>query len=59
MGCTWCLSALQDLRDKRPHLVEGAQTDATVLFHVARDMIGVVQFTDECLKRSLYTSDQP
>ena len=28
--------ALQDLRDKRPHLFEGMQADAMVLFHMAR-----------------------
>ena len=51
--------ALQDLRDKRPHLFDGAQTDAMVLFMWQDDMIGVVRFIDECLERILYTSDQP
>ena len=51
--------ALQDLRDKRPHLFDGAQTDAMVLFMWQDDMIGVVRFIDECLERNFYTSDQP
>ena len=51
--------ALQDLRDKRPHLLEGPQADAMVLFMCQDDMIGVVRFIDECLERILYTSDQP
>ena len=51
--------ALQDLRDKRPHLFDGAQTDAMVLFMWQDDMIGVVRFIDDCLERILYTSDQP
>ena len=51
--------ALQDLRDKRPHLFDGAQTDAMVLFMWQDDMIGMVRFIDECLERILYTSDQP
>ena len=50
--------ALQDLRDKRPHLFDGAQTDAMVLFMWQDDIIGVVRFIDECLERILYTSDQ-
>ena len=55
--CRWHL--LQDLRDKRPHLFDGAQTNAMVLFMWQDDMIGVVRFIDECLERILYTSDQP
>ena len=57
--------ALQDLRDKRPHLFEGTQADAIinatmmVLFMWQNDIIGVVRFTDACLERILYTSDQP
>ena len=51
--------ALQDLHDKRPHLFDGARTDAMVLFMWQDDMIGVVRFIDECLERILYTSDQP
>ena len=51
--------ALQDLRAKRPHLFEGAQADAMMLFMWQDDMIGMVQFIDECLERILYTSDQP
>ena len=51
--------ALQNLRDKRPHLFDGAQTDAMLLFMWQDDMIGVVRFIDECLERILYTSDQP
>ena len=51
--------ALQDLRDKRPHLFQGARADAMVLFMWQDDMIGVVRFIDECLERILYTSDQP
>ena len=51
--------ALQDLRDKRPHLFQGAPADAMVLFMWQDDMIGVVRFIDECLERILYTSDQP
>lgn len=35
--------ALQDLRDKRPHLSEGAQADAVVLFMWQDDIIGVVR----------------
>ena len=31
--------ALQDLRDKRPHLFEGPQADAMVLFMWQDDMI--------------------
>ena len=34
--------ALQDLRNKRPHLFEGAQADAMVLFMWQDDTIGVV-----------------
>ena len=45
--------ALQYLRDKRPHLFEGTQADATVLFMWQDDLIGVVRFVDE----RLYTSD--
>ena len=52
-------TGLQDLRDKRPHLFHGAQTNAMVLFMWQDDMIGVVRFIDECLERILYTSDQP
>ena len=51
--------AFLDLRDKRPHLFDSAQTDAMVLFMWQDDMIGVVRFIDECLERILYTSDQP
>ena len=51
--------ALQDSRDKRPHLFDGAQTDAMVLLMWQGDMIGVVRFMDECLERILYASDQP
>ena len=51
--------ALQDLRDKRPHLFDGAQIDAMVLFMWQDDMIGVVRFIDDCLERIFYTSDQP
>ena len=53
--------ALHDLRVKRPHLFEGmhANVDAMVLFMWQDDMIGVVQFIDECLERILYTFDQP
>ena len=47
-------SALQDLRDKRPHLIEGAQAGAVVLFMWQDDMIGVVQLTDECLEGILH-----
>ena len=51
--------ALQDLRDKRHHLFESAQTDAMVLITWQDDTIGVVRLIDECLERILYTSDQP
>ena len=51
--------ALQDLPDKRPHLFEGPQADAMVLFMWQDDMIGVVRFIDERLERIFYTSDQP
>ena len=51
--------ALQDLRDKRPHLFEGTQADAMVLFMWHDDILGVVRFIDACLERILYTSDQP
>ena len=51
--------ALQDLRDKCPHLFEGTQADAMVLFMWQDGMIGMVQFIDECLERILYTTDQP
>ena len=44
--------ALQDLRNKRPHLFEGAQADAMVLFMWQDDMIGVVRFIDDCLERN-------
>ena len=44
--------ALQDLRDKRPHLFDGAQTNAMVLFMWQDDITGVVRFIDECLERS-------
>ena len=60
MRSTWSeCPALQDLRDKRPHLFHGARADAMVLFMWQDDMIGVVRFIDECLERILYTSDQP
>ena len=42
-----------------PGALDGAQTDAMVLFMWQDDMIGVVRFIDECLERILYTSDQP
>ena len=35
--------ALQDLPDERPHLFEGAQADAMVLFMWQKDMISVVR----------------
>ena len=53
-----CL-ALHDLRNKRPHLSEGAQADDIVSFMWRDDMIGVVRFIEECLERILCTSDQP
>ena len=43
--------ALQDLRNKRAHLFEGAQADAMVLFIWQDDMIGVVRIIDECVER--------
>ena len=52
-------SVLQDLRDKRRHLFEGAQIEVMVSFTWQDDMIGVVRFIDEYLERILYTSDQP
>ena len=55
IGCP----ALQDLRDKRPHLFEGTQADTMVLFMWQDDMVGVVRFIDKCLERTLYTYDQP
>ena len=51
--------ALQDVRDKRPHLFKGTQADAMVLFTCQDDMMGVVRFINECLERILYTSYQP
>ena len=51
--------ALPDLRGKRPHLFQGTQADAMVLFMWQDDIIGVVRFIDACLERILYTSDQP
>ena len=53
--------ASQDLRDNRPHFFEGTRADAMVLFMWQDDMVGVVQFFDECpsIERMLYTSDQP
>ena len=49
----------QDLRDKHPHLFEGTQADAMVLFMRQDDIIGVLRFIDACLERILYTSDSP
>ena len=47
MRSTWCLSALHCriyvTLYKRPHLFDGAQTDAMVLFMWQEDMIGVVR----------------
>ena len=58
--------ALQDLRDKRPHLFEGTQADAMVLSMWQDDTgvsweaaSGMVRLTEECLERILYTPDQP
>ena len=57
--CSACkCSALQNLRDERPHLREGTQADAMVLFMWQDDMMGVVRFIDACLERILHTSDQ-
>ena len=43
--------ALQDLRDKRPHLFESAQTDTMVSIMWQNDTTGVVRFIDKCLER--------
>ena len=51
--------ALQDLRDKRPHLFAGSQAGAMVVFLWQADITGVVRFIDECLERIVYTSNQP
>ena len=56
--------ALQDLRAKRPHLFEGTQADAMVLFMWQDDMIGMEMklsrhASTNLAERILYTSDQP
>ena len=45
--------ALQDLRDKRPHVFQGAHADAMVLFMWQDDMIGMAPFIDEYVERIL------
>ena len=66
MRSTWYLNAMHR-KSYMHHMIsalisfkfEGTQTDAIIMFIWHEDMIGVVQFIDECLERILYTSDQP
>ena len=50
--------ALQIVRDKCPHLLQGTQAAVMVLFMWQDDMMGVVRFIAKCLEWMLYTSDR-